>query len=967
MQIQSQYKKKQGSRWKSLPLFLAIIVLGGLMILAFFSNKEQQRTYFCDMENMVESIEKGPRFKSGANYFLNGQTQNTDQAFNGKYGARCDLSVIYGPSFILEKVNSGDIIEATIWQQSSEGYGSLVFQGLWPGYYKSTKKARKAHRNWEQIHLIDTIPLGVKDGAVKIYPILASKEGYVYFDDFEINHIKRKNQNVWKVENYDGPSLDLTVEEKDLAKLRIKRTEALGRGNLIAGRKDLVKAKLKEGEEEIDVEVRLKGDLLDHLQGKKWSFRVVPDKGQSWNNMREFSMHNTASRAHLLEWVFHEMLRDEDILTTRYDFVQLALNKETLGIYAYEEHFAYPILYQQNRERGPIIRISEDGLWQYSSDGISDKIPWFESAHIEAFEDKEILKDKNLYQKFIEGQQNIYDYINGNKTPGEIFDIDRMAKFIAIMDVCMAWHAFGSTNQRFYYNGVTGKLEPIGYDGYSSDGIKWFKPPLMYGGKINSRVSKKAKFRDTDAPFNYFLFNDFAFMEKYNQYLETFTSEAYLQNFLEKHLSEIKSREKFIQREYRKYFFDETKIFKNASTIRKVLYPAENITVKAYKQTNGEIVLENYHQLPIEIIGFGNKDIQYKNPERLILESFHPEVPIKRYSIPVKGKAKVVFCKTLGTSKVVALPIFDWPAPISKLATPTASIKNLEGRSNLIIKDSSIYLKSGVQTLNQDLLIPSGYQLHIPGGTTIELTNRASIVSYGPVFIKGTKENPVLIKATQGGQGMAVLNTSERSIIEHTTFQYLSARNKNGQIMEGGVTFYQADLSCTRCFFENSQAKDALSFIESKYRLEDVVILNANGDGIDANQSSGVLINFMADKIGKDAIEITGGYVNTRGVSVNKAFGAALNLTRNSSAELANNFTIKNSEKGIMASDLSKVMANYITLEKVNQAFLVFQKLPEYGPAEVLIQDFNAKEVNQLHILEPGANLTLKNKKVDVK
>lgn len=966
MQIQSQYKTKQGSRWKSLPLFLAIVFLGGLMVLALLSNKEQQNTYFCDMEKSVETA-NGHRFKSGGTYFLNGETQNSDQAFNGKYSARCDLTTKYGPTYVLENVNAGDIVEASVWQESSEGYGSLTFQGGWPGYYEVSRKAKKVHRGWEQLYLIDTIPLGVKDATLKIYPLLTSKEGKVYFDDFKINHIKRKNQNVWKTEKYNGPNLDLTIEEKDLAKLKIKRTEALDRGNLITGRKDLVKAKLKDDKVELDVQVRLKGDLLDHLQGKKWSFRIVPSKEQAWNNMREFSVHNTASRAHLLEWVFHEMLRDEDILTTRYDFVQLALNNETLGIYAYEEHFAYPILYQQNRERGPIIRISEDGLWQYAAAGISDKIPWFESAHIEAFEAKEILKDKNLTQKFIEGQQNIYDYINGDKTPGEIFDIDRMAKFIAIMDVCMAWHAFGSTNQRFYYNGVTGKLEPIGYDGYSDDGIKWYQPPLIYGGKVNTRVSKRTKFRNGDAPFNYFLFNDFAFMEKYNQYLETFTSETYIQSFLEKHLSEIKSREQFLQREYRDYYFDEVKTFKNASTIRKVLYPAENVTVKAYKQSNGEIILENYHQLPIEIIGFGNKRIQYKTPERLILESFHPEVPVKRYTIPVKGKAKVVFCKTLGTSKVISLPIFDWPAPVSKLATPTASIKNLAGRSNLIIKDSSIYIKSGTQIFNQDLLIPSGYALHISKGTTIQLTNQASIVSYGPVFIKGTKDAPVFIKATQGGQGMAVLNTNERSMIEHTTFQDLSARNKNGQIMEGGVTFYQADLSCTRCFFKNSQAKDALNFIESKYRLEDVVILNASGDGIDANQSSGVLINFMADKIGKDAIEITGGYLNTRGVTVNKAFGAALNLTRNSSAELANDFTIKNSEKGIMASDLSKITANFITLEKVNQAFLVFQKLPEYGPAEVSIRDFNAKEVNRLHVLEPGAKLTLKNKKVDVR
>ncbi len=966
MQISSQYKTRQKSRWSKLPLIFAMAVLVGLMAIMLLANQEKETVITCNMEKTVDS-KNGHRFKDGWFYFSNGKTQNSDQAFNGKYSARCDESIKYGPTYQLENVNSGDIIEASIWQQSDEGYGALTFEGHWRGYFRMSKKAKKIHKGWEQLYLIDTIPLGVKNAKLKIYPFLSSPKGVVYFDDFKIKHIKRKSNVVWKKEEYDGASINLTIEEKDISKLRLKRTEAMNRGNLITGRRDLVKAKLNDEEKEIDVQVRLKGDLLDHLQGKKWSFRVVPNKGQAWNNMREFSVHNTASRAHLLEWIFHQMLSDEDILTTRYDFVQLALNKEILGIYAYEEHFAYPILYQQNRERGPIIRISEDGFWQYASAGISDKIPWFESAHIEAFEAKEILKDKQLTQQFIQGQQNIYDYVNGNKTPSEIFDVDRMAKFMAILDVCMAWHAFGTANQRYYYNCVTGKLEPIGYDGYSDDGIKWFQPPLMYGGNINSRVSKPAKFRNADALFNYFLFNDLAFVEKYVHYLETFTSASYIQNFLEKHFADINSREQFIQREYRDYFFDEVKTFKNAATIQKVLYPAENVTVKAYQELNGEIVLENYHALPIEVVGFGNKSIQYKPSDRLILESFNLEVPVKRYSVPVKGKAKNVFCKTLGTNKVVSLPIFNWPAPVSKIATLNSSVDDLKNQSNLIIKDSSIYLKTGIQTITQDLMIPAGYEFHVPPGTTIQLTNQSSIVAYGPVFIKGTKSNPVIINSSQGGQGVAVLNANKKSVIEHTTFFGLNARNKGGQIMDGGVTFYQSDFECTRCVFENSQAKDALTIIESKYRLEESIILNANGDGVDANQSSGVIANFMADQIGKDAVEITGGYLQAKDVTVNKVFGAGLNITRNGNAELTNNFTIKNSEKGIMASDLSKLTANFITLEKVKQGLVVFQKLPEYGPADVTVRDFSAKEVGQLHVLELGANLTLKNKKIDVK
>jgi len=349
----------------------------------------------------------------------------------------------------------------------------------------------------------------------------------------------------------------------------------------------------------------------------------------------------------------------------------------------------------------------------------------------------------------------------------------------------------------------------------------------------------------------------------------------------------------------------------------------------------------------------------------LITEAFNLETPVRRYSIPVKGKVKAVFCKTLGTDKVVRLPIFNWPAPVSKMAFQKADINDLKKRADVAIKEKIIYLKGGVQKIDQDLLIPSGYEFQIPAGTNIQLTNNASIVSYSPVFINGTKDQPVLINAAQGGQGFVVINANEKSIIEHTVFSDLNARNKNGQITEGGVTFYESDFTCKGCYFKNSKAKDALSIINSEYWIDDSAIINASGDGMDANQSKGTVDHFLIEKTGKDAIEITGGYLQAHHVEVNKAFGAALNVNRSGFAEITNSYTIQDTQKGITASDLSKVTANNVILNKVNQGFVVFQKLAEYGSGNMDIKNFEAKEVKQLHIVDLGANLILKGKKVE--
>ena len=964
MQIATTHKQTKKVRSNLKLLLPAIAALLLMVAFAFMNRGASSEEYFCDMEKTTAG---GNRFKGGWTTFSNGKSQTDLKAFSGKYSARCSPDAKYGPGISLTGVSSGDIVQASVWRQSDEGMGAIVFQGEWGQYYISGNKADKVQNGWELLRLKDTIPLGVRNSSLKVYPLLTAPSGAVYFDNIKIKHTKSRVVQPWNDSRYDAPELTLQLEENSLNKLRIKRSEAFATGNLITEKKDLVQAKLKDGQKEVDVKTRLKGDLLDHLQGNKWSFRILAENGQAWNGMHKFSVHNSASRAHLHEWIFHQLLERENVLTTQYDFIKFNLNDEALGIYAYEEHFDTPLLLRQKREAGPIIRINEDGLWQYASKGLANYVPWYESAHIEPFDSKNIMNDDAMKQQFIHGQNLLYDFVQGKNTPEDIFDTDLFAKSIAIMDICMAWHAFGPGNQRFYYNSITGKLEPIGYDGYTDDGTRWYTPPHIFGANVNSRVSEKFYFRVTRQYFHHYLFNDYDFMEKYLGYLEDFSSNAYLEKFLTEKMDDIKSREKFVQQEYQSYSFDKDKVFKNATAIQKVLYPAQHVTLKAYKDESGNIVLENYHFLPIEIIGFGDKTITTRPPQRLITESYNKELPARRYTVPAKGRAKFVFCKTLGTSKVQKLPIFKWQIPETKINPVKANIAQLQNRTGIhIAADSTILLKNGVQTLDKDLLIPEGYKLRILAGTELHLAANVSIVSYGPVFFEGTKERPIKIIADQGGQGILVLNAKEKSQISNTVFTNLNARNKNGQIANGGVTFYKTAFACQNCSFQDTRAKDALSMIHAEYLLQDCRFNNSSGDAIDANNSKGQIRNTTITQTGKDAIEITGGYAEVAHTDVEQAFGASLNAGRSAFVEITGKYTASNCEHGIKASDLANVVATKVDLKSVKQGFVAFEKMAAYGSASLNIKDYSVEDVDQVHVIDHGANVLLKNKKIDV-
>jgi len=66
----------------------------------------------------------------------------------------------------------------------------------------------------------------------------------------------------------------IDIAFQDYQKLEYKRQQALEKGVLISSGVDYVPAKIRYKDKQINVDLRLKGDWLDHIKGNKWSFRI---------------------------------------------------------------------------------------------------------------------------------------------------------------------------------------------------------------------------------------------------------------------------------------------------------------------------------------------------------------------------------------------------------------------------------------------------------------------------------------------------------------------------------------------------------------------------------------------------------------------------------------------------------------------------------------------------------------------
>ena len=153
-------------------------------------------------------------------------------------------------------------------------------------------------------------------------------------DENYLNEIRRyKNTSIFDLtKNFvtasmlNQPSMQINIKFKDFSKLKLKRDQAIDEGYLIKGEDDYVKGEISYDGNNYPIRIRLKGDLTDHLEGMKWSFRIKGRQGQKIMGMSEFSLMNPKMREYINEFVFHKLLKYQGLPYLRYKFIRLKIN-----------------------------------------------------------------------------------------------------------------------------------------------------------------------------------------------------------------------------------------------------------------------------------------------------------------------------------------------------------------------------------------------------------------------------------------------------------------------------------------------------------------------------------------------------------------------------------------------------------------------------------------------------------------
>jgi len=324
-------------------------------------------------------------------------------------------------------------------------------------------------------------------------------------------------QNYRMVVNYfnsfsvDPEKLILDIKHRHYMKLAYKRQEALEAGTLPKSPDDWVPATLSHRGKKVEIDIRLKGNGIEHWKHKNyWSFKVKVKGNKTLFGMKRLALQQPKVRTFMNEWYWHKLLKYSGLIYMRYNFVDLTVNGKHYSIYAIEENYGKRLIENNHLKEGPIFwaGLSPVGTLKATS----------------AYQSKQYKRD--ILQA---AESRLEAYRQGDLQLSKVFDVEEWARLVAIADLVGSRHSLTIGNIKLYYNPVTGLISPIGNDS---------SIPLSRQKEFNF-LGEEQRFVEGSEDANSLtywkwplgLFQDKTFFKKYIESLEEISDKIFLDRF----------------------------------------------------------------------------------------------------------------------------------------------------------------------------------------------------------------------------------------------------------------------------------------------------------------------------------------------------------------------------------------------------------------------------------------------------
>lgn len=782
------------------------------------------------------------------------------------------------------------------------------------------------------------------------------------------------------------PTLYIDMAFEDYQKLLQKRNEALEIGILNTTDADFVNSDIHlQNGPILEAKLRLKGDWTDHLAGDKWSFRIEIKNGGQILGMKQMSIQTPASRNFLNEWAFHQNLMQENVLTTRYDFINVLLNGKLLGIYAIEDHFTAELIESQERRQGLIIRFNEDPMWSNMSafwkqdliqgSNLSVTNAW--TASIDAFQDSKISSDPVLSSEAETAKNLLKSFQEGQLSASEVFDVQLWGRFFALHDLWSAPHGTAWHNLRFYYNPITTLLEPVAFD------AEPFFRRYTFTTISDSFIETK-------------IFNDPLIRTAYAEELFRITSPEYISSLIENLTPEHERLSKALNFEFpldvpipeKSIVVDWEVLKQRAQSLHLELQP-EKIVYGSFQAINVikgslgnpslNLDLVNLMMVPVDVVRVEVNNHVVLNTEQIailppVITPQDQGVQSTRLEIPLENNNEInwdssptvkaiVRITGLRKENEVELDGTNMPESIQIGLIPNQpTIQQVMLQHSFLQSDpegsNTILVSQGIWDVEDDLIIPDQYKLIIPAGTILRFGEGKIIYSNGGVNILGTSGSPVLLTALNSNWGgIVVLNAKQTSNWSYAVIEKTSGIARDGWQLTGGITFYESPINLDNTVMGNNLTEDALNIIHSTFNFQNCEFQNTFSDAFDSDFSNGEIQNCYFHDISGDAVDFSGSTVSIFNTNMERINDKGVSAGEKSQINISD-LTMDHVSIGIASKDSSSVYATNILIKNAGFAALAaYIKKPVFGPGMIDVKSAGFEDTKTIAVVQTGSSI----------
>lgn len=792
------------------------------------------------------------------------------------------------------------------------------------------------------------------------------------------------------------PAITLDVKFKHMNKLNEQRARALANGYLLSS-DTYFPASIGYAGQSIPCGIRLKGDLLDHLDTDKWSVRVKVKGEIPVFGLKRFSLQHPKTRGFQGDALFHESLKTFGLLAPQVSFARVFRNGEDIGIMEVEEHLTKDFLELQGRRESVTLHFDESVMWksvQGGRFGFSSAYDNFRTSTVLPFQDASLRTSPKLALDYGIAVGLLRAFMEGRLPASAVFEPVSMGQYLALIQFWGSWHAMRWHNLRFYFNPVTMRIEPVGFD---------------------ADINRRSQVGSVNEPIQRAMLADSVIYQSYVNGIRGIVS-AMESGLLPGRLDAVEQR--FLPVLQKEFFllepFSKIELATRAAALAAIdtVYtePAQPVQPATSQMSAGLKTLDFPVQVFAYLIARGtnatrNLELVNPLPYPIVVEKVvwaYPDgsqqtaladsiitLPFKLIPTPLKGhpvstvlSGIVAPADTTARLHVVthfegqhqlmtaeAIPYFT---ARSKRGLPQSSLaEQLAAHPFLrLIADSTLIVRPGVWKIETPVVVPDGYALHIPEGTTLQFAENQFLLVSGTVRFEGTPLKPIVLEGAAGPggrrahwQGVVVLQAPVRSRWTSVTVRDTKGIDERGWVLTGGVTFYKSDVDIRDCLFDGNIGEDALNVIHSDMTLVKSTISNTASDGFDGDFVTGTIRDCRFEQIGTttggDALDCSGSVVSVEGCRFRHITDKAVSVGERSNLTVEN-IDVEDAVSGVACKDGSSLTLRRAVFRKIGvAAVMAYSKKPIYGPATVVADNLQAFGATDPWRVQMGSTMRL--------